>query len=123
MPKGWPKGRPLSEEKKQKIRESHNTPENWMKHHNVKKRIYLTEEHKAAISASVKGIPQTEEHKRKVLANRNRWRLSIDGKVYDSIAEAARELSIRYHVLVRIVKYFPEELEEIGHHLDWIEEK
>ena len=123
MSRGWPKGSHLTEEHKQKISESHKKPENWIIHHDVRKRIYLTEEQKAAISASVKGIPQTDEHKQKVLANRNRWRLSIDDKVYESIAEAARDLDIRYHVLVRIVKHYPQELEEIGHHLDWIEEK
>ena len=76
-------------------------------------------------AAQKRGAKLTEAHKLHLSQSSHHGfiKLAIDGKVYDSIAEAARELGIRYHIMVRIVKFNPEELDELGHHLDWIKQQ
>ena len=106
------KGKHISEETKAKISKT-------------TRRKYKSKSGVEIRAAQKRGAKLTEEHKLHLSQSSRHGfiKLSIDGKAYDSIAEASRELGIRYHILVRIVNYSPEELEELGHHLDWIEQK
>ena len=114
-----------SDETKKKISNSLNQPEMIKRLHDANRLKYLPQHVLESISAVHRGAKLTDEHKLHLSQGSSHGyiKLSIDGKQYNSIAEASRELGIRYHVFVRIVKFNPEELEEFGHHLDWIKQQ
>lgn len=84
----------------------------------------LTAEHKAKISATQKGKTITDDTKLLMSRNASRNnRCSINGKVYDSVAEAAEDLNLPYRGLCSVVLHHPERADIYNIVIDWVEQK
>lgn len=101
---------------------THHTIESKFKISAAQRGKKLTTEHKAKVSATQRGKKNSEETKQLMSKNASRNnRCCINGKVYDSVAEAAESLNLPYRGLCSVVLHYPEKAYIYGIVLDWVE--